>query len=384
MVLSSFLVASGTVAAQGCGTENDSGFGNADDPSASSGGTSGGGSNGFSSGGGGGDAGPGGTSGGDGGGACEGTLAPAQRLPLKMLIALDQSGSMGSVFNNLNSRWRPVTAALRAFWANPLTEGISANLRLFPPNGTQNSSGSLAASCNAATYATANVEFTALPNAAPFDAVLIDDPGNYSTPTRFVLQGTVAEADAILDADPNAKVVVVLVTDGQPEYCPNNSSTNQISHCQDQVEGRRFPTYVIGVAGQAGLEDNVHDIATAGGGEAFLVSTTNAETTQQEFVAAMNSIRTQLASCEVIIPAPPTGQSLDREKINVTLTTGGQTTALGYNQDCAEPTSGWRFDDVNAPSRIVLCEESCTPLKNDPGAKVDVEFGCTRRPAEVN
>ena len=367
----------------------DSGFvdTSGDGGNGSSGGASGSnGSNGISSGGDGdGGGGSNGTSGSDSG-ACEGQLAPAQKLPLKMLIALDQSGSMGNTGNsyvNLETRWKPVTAALKAFWSNPLTEGISANLRLFPVSGTTQQTASTA--CNASAYASADVDFVALPNAAPFEAKLVENPTNYSTPTRFVLQGTVAEADALLDAEPTAKVVVVLVTDGKPEYCPNSNSGNNIAACKSQVEGKRFPTYVIGIAGQEGLENNVRGIAEAGGGEAFFVSTSNAQTTQEEFVAAMDRIRTQLSSCEVLMPEPPPGQSFERDKTNVTLTSGaGQQTLLDYNQECAAPGTGWKFDDVAAPTRIVLCDASCTPLKEDPSSKVDVEFGCTRRGVEVH
>lgn len=364
------------VLAGGCGSEDDSSFGDGAD---SGNGTSGASGTGISSGASG-DGGSGNTSGdlGDGA-ACNAASARAVRPPLTMIMGLDQSCSMGDCGGGQekDKRWVPVTTALKGFWGDPVTVGISADLRLFPNGGSDDY-------CKFSEYDTPVVPMTPLPNVDAFAAVLVDNPQKTATPTRAVLRAMAKEADALVAADATAKLAVVLVTDGQPQFCDDND--NDIDNVKGEIANKPYPTYVIAIkgTGDSTLQANADAIAAAGQTQqAFLVDTDDPGATQQAFTTAMDQIRGALVpSCELTIPPPPQGKTFDKNKVNVTITSGATQTPLGYDPACAG--AGWKYDDPNAPTAIVLCPQSCDPFKADANAQLDVAFGCTTRAAEVN
>jgi hypothetical protein len=81
--------------------------------------------------------------------------------------------------------------------------------------------------------------------------------------------------------------------------------------------------------------------------------------------------------CEWAIPAQPEGQSFDRDKVNVRLTSGGQkTTFVRVGAASACRPDAWRFDDPSAPTRILACPELCQRIEAEPQAKLEVLLGC--------
>ncbi|MBX3203470.1 MAG: VWA domain-containing protein [Labilithrix sp.] len=345
-----------------CGSSDGSNFGDGNGGGDDRGG--GGGGGGFGD-----DKDDGGGGGGDGlddGGACAAQEVAATRKPVKLLLALDQSGSMGGGANN--SRWVPVTTALKAFLAQPDTVGIEASMRLFPVDSNNQNT-----RCSAASYATPDVPMTALPNSTAFANKLVANPGFSGTPTQAVVNATVADAKVVQAANPQAKVAIVLITDGSPAGC----SDNNIQRVVDEVTGTKatIPTYVIGVGNVANL-----NLVAQGGGprDAFVVAVDDPAATQAQFLAAINEIRGSAISCEIDIPPPPSGETLDADKVNVNYTpTGKPTEQLAYDEACK--AGGWRYDDKANPKQVVLCPATCTVAKADPSAKVALAFGCTRR-----
>ncbi len=85
-------------------------------------------------------------------------------------------------------------------------------------------------------------------------------------------------------------------------------------------------------------------------------------------------------SCEYAIPTPPDGQTIDPTLINVVHTSGGGTKNTIYNVPTGEMgcgmTGGWYFDNQAAPTKIIVCSNTCTALQSDMGGKVEVLFGC--------
>ena len=83
-------------------------------------------------------------------------------------------------------------------------------------------------------------------------------------------------------------------------------------------------------------------------------------------------------ACDWPIPAPPPGQSLDPNKINVNFTQpDGTVVALGRipaGESCGD-REGWFYDDDTAPTIVHSCPASCDRFKSS-GGKVDVLFGC--------
>ena len=49
---------------------------------------------------------------------------------------------------------------------------------------------------------------------------------------------------------------------------------------------------------------------------------------------------------------------------------------LLYDPACSG--EGWRYDDAANPKKILMCPASCNLLTAEPGAKLDVLFGCPR------
>lgn len=84
--------------------------------------------------------------------------------------------------------------------------------------------------------------------------------------------------------------------------------------------------------------------------------------------------------CELLVPEPPEGETLDPNKVNVTFTPAGETEALppfprvpGAG-DCGSE-GAWYYDDPSAPARILLCPEACDLAAS--GGKLDIALGCT-------
>jgi hypothetical protein len=74
------------------------------------------------------------------------------------------------------------------------------------------------------------------------------------------------------------------------------------------------------------------------------VQVNDPEQTQTDFQAAIDQIREQVVSCNIAIPPPPDGETLDPNKVNVELTLGGTVVPLSQNVTC-EDGVGWRYDD---------------------------------------
>lgn len=86
-------------------------------------------------------------------------------------------------------------------------------------------------------------------------------------------------------------------------------------------------------------------------------------------------------SCELQIPMPPMGETLDPTKVNVKYQMGGVAPGQLLPQvptaaDCGA-SGGWYYDDNTAPTKIVLCPMTCTSVQGDDAANIKVEFGCS-------
>jgi hypothetical protein len=90
--------------------------------------------------------------------------------------------------------------------------------------------------------------------------------------------------------------------------------------------------------------------------------------------------------CEWGIPKPPSGETFNKELVNVSFTGNGTTQKLGNvasKADCAAAQGGWYYDNPAAPTRILACPETCNAVQSAMGAKVEVLLGCMTEPAMV-
>jgi hypothetical protein len=327
---------------------------------------------------------PGGEEQGDGGGlgngeACASETAQASLRPVALAFAFDVSGSMGKGDTDWHDRelkWDPVVAATQAFFTDPESNGISASLTFFPAASDR---------CDADQYESPDVPLTALPSTVFGNAIDAITPQSSSdwrggTPTLAVVQGTLDFLDGRVSANPDALHALVLVTDGYPQSC-DDDSISSVAAAVAAVSGT-IPTYVIGVRNPEGGPDTVSDLdaiaAVGGTGHAFLIATGDPEQTKTAFREVIDGIRGASVSCDLEIPPPPAGETFDPKKVNVTLDLGASQRSFSQDQTCTEADT-WRYDDPSQPRFIELCPSTCTSVRGAPQAQLLVEFGCASR-----
>jgi hypothetical protein len=95
------------------------------------------------------------------------------------------------------------------------------------------------------------------------------------------------------------------------------------------------------------------------------------------FIDMARSLAGELA-CELTLPAPPAGETLDPNKVNVVYTSSDGTKTEIVPQDnsktCNGGANGWQYSDDR--TKVLLCGAACTRVREDLGAKLNIQFGC--------
>lgn len=293
-------------------------------------------------------------------GACGGDTYAAETRPLDIYVIMDESASM--IFPV--DIWGPTSMALNQFFASPDTAGISAGIAFF------------SGGCDIAAYRTPVVAVAELPgNAAMLQMALAARLPGPGTATEPALRGAIAFAHQRAIDNPDRKQIVLLVTDGEPASCNATVESTSVAAAEGVSGTPSIPTYVLGLGNVAGL----NQMAAAGGtNSAFVVS----DATQvQAVVDAINQIRGQALPCEYRVPTS-TG-SFDKNLVNLNWTRGGTTTSIPFVNDaaaCAGVATGWHYDNIDAPTQLIACDQTCNELKVG-GGDISVALGCpTIRP----
>ena len=295
--------------------------------------------------------------------------------PVNLFLTLDSSASMGG--RNAAQRWNPITIALSAFLSDPASAGLNAALQVFPkPDAFRgNPLRILPRLCNEDTYNAPEVPLQALPGQGDFRTLIDSVVPRGLTPTNPMLQGVISQAESALAADSEARAAIVMLSDGLPTPCvlARGSATERSARTVAAVADR-IPTYVIGVGDNL---DNLNAIAEAGGTDAALIiDPTEPDATRRQILERLDEIRGAVASCDVTIPEPPVGKQLDPEKVFAKIHRANDTVIdVPYDPDCLSGT-GFRYDDDDSPTSIVLCQQACDQLKQR-DASVEVVFGCS-------
>jgi hypothetical protein len=86
-------------------------------------------------------------------------------------------------------------------------------------------------------------------------------------------------------------------------------------------------------------------------------------------------------SCEINVPTPSGGGSIDPNQVNVKYVMGGvgsgTTLPQAANAAACTASGGWYYDDPSAPTKITLCPATCTAVQADAAASVKLELGCS-------
>lgn len=308
------------------------------------------------------------------GGVCASETATTKVLPIYLAFTFDVSGSMGQgdfPWHDKSLKWDPVTKATKAFFADPASAGLSASLTFFP---------AASAKCSDGSYSAPDIAMTPLPS--PLHGAAIDmigsKPWRGGTPTLHAVRGVIAAMQSAAQTTPG-RYALVLVTDGYPQGCGDNTITSvasTVSAIADTIK-----TYVIGVnnpplPGAPDTVSNLSQIAQAGGTErAYIIDTGDPTQTANAFRATIDAIRGAVVGCDVRIPPSPAGRLFDKEKVIVTITSQGGATGLTYDPSCAGPNS-WHYDNPASPQSVVLCPTTCKVIQADLDATLKVEFTC--------
>jgi hypothetical protein len=315
---------------------------------------------------------------------CASHTEAAELQPVHLIFLMDRSGSMAGLGLGQEDlrpvKWDPVTTALKGFFADPSSSGLTASMIMFPQEGQPTpgmgpGGGGFPRNntrCDVEAYSVASVAATLLPSPVFGDALAMTAPDGFGTPTYPALAGAIAYAQAQKAVTPGDKFVIVMVTDGVPDLC-NDDNTLEAAAAAAAEVAAEIPTYVIGVGDEL---DNLNAIAQAGGtNEAILVAVNDPAKTQADLTAAINEIRGKEIACNITLPVPPAGEAIDPFKVNVSFTpSNGEPQVLTYDQTCA--TGGWRYDDPVNPTAIALCETTCGAVTADHAKELSIILGC--------
>jgi hypothetical protein len=316
--------------------------------------------------------------------ACATGTASAALSGVNMFVMFDRSSSMNDPVNGGDSRWDMASAALRAFFADPNAGGLKLALRFFPHD--EPAVGCTQDGCDLDACATPLVNLGTLTgDPAPADAheaaLLAATPAapapmqGQGTPIYAALGGALQWAGTQRTMTPDENSVVVLVTDGEANGC--DTDMDHISQlAADALAQNGVRTYAIGLTGSN--EADMDQIAEAGGTMQgiFVADSANA---QQELLAALGAIRGQVLDCDFSMPEAKPGVEVDPSLINVNYTPGGgsQTTLTQVaSADMCGTNQSWYYDNVAAPTRIILCQSACDVITADAAASLQILLGC--------
>jgi hypothetical protein len=301
---------------------------------------------------------------------CAEEHATATLKPVSMLAMLDKSGSMEQ-----NNKWADASAAFTAFFQDPSAGGLQLALRLFPTDD-----GCDEVACDAAVCAEPQVPLDLLSNPTHQQSLIAlltgTTPAGW-TPMSAVLDGAGQWAHArVVQTAGAEKVVILLVTDGEPHGCDENVA-NIAGIAAGVLATDGVETFVVGLpgAGQATIDA----IAAAGGTtQGFLIGSGN---TQADLVAALNAIRGQSVACSFPVPPPtdpadPTNPAL--VSVKYTASASGEVVKIPKVAGAADcgADGGWYYDNEQSPTTITLCPTSCAQVEGDVSAALDVAIGC--------
>jgi hypothetical protein len=244
--------------------------------------------------------------------------------------------------------------------------------------------------CEAADYATPAVPIAPLPGAATgLSTALMGRKPEGRTPLGPALAGALRHARDRMAANPQRRVAVVLASDGLPVVCAPADIAGVAALASTASKGTpAVPTFAVGVVAPADVvtaTGNLKAIATAGGTTNPYVISATSRNVPQEFLNALDAIRTTTLGCEYRLPAPAAG-TLDFTRVNVQYTAGnGQSRTIANVPDkaaCDPARGGWYYDIAPGsapgarPSSIIVCDPTCGELRADQQGRVDIVLGC--------
>jgi len=349
--------------------------------------------------------------------ACTGWTSEGENLPAVLELVIDTSGSMDDTApGSRNSKWIVVRDALVSAIAN-LPASVSLGALYFPNEMTDNSTTALDVTACVNTKSAVPIAVLGAANSpqrmtmnASLQAIR---PQSY-TPTHDAYNYALThELEPYMTS---ANKFMLLITDGAPTMslgCINGISnmptrrgpgggggggmtmdmpTQPIIDEVAMAKAMNIRTFIIGSPGSEMSSQGNMDMrpwlskAAEAGGTA-LPGCSDAGpnfchldmTQAPDFSKALNDGLASIAgqvidSCTFTIPAPPAGQTIDPNLTNLIITASDGSSKLVLPDNQGTCTEGWQFDGTD---KVVLCSQTCSEVKADSGAHVQLVFGCS-------
>jgi hypothetical protein len=200
---------------------------------------------------------------------------------------------------------------------------------------------------------------------------------------------------ALADARVSGARFAVVITDGTPTFSLGCEGTGLVTDPVDpgplvteaaQARSQGVNTFVIGSPGSEDARESLSRMAEAGGtappncshsGPNYChFDMTQSGNFASDLRDALGTIAGLALSCAYDIPAPPSGQVLDPERVNVLFTPSGGSAELIAKSPAGSCRDGWQYSEDGA--QVLLCQNTCDRIKNAEGS-LSLEFGCTTR-----
>ena len=190
---------------------------------------------------------------------------------------------------------------------------------------------------------------------------------------------------------------LLLITDGVPTYaanCKGDGQTPVPTQALIAVAAAAYQkgirTFVIGSPGSEAARTPLSAMASAGhtaqpgcldqGPTYCHFDMTQQKDLSAGLATALHQIASSIVSCQYAIPDAPSGQTLDKGKVNVTFTASdGSTHSVPRDASETECNSGWQYSPDG--KTIQLCKDACDLVNADHGSNKStaVVFGCVNQ-----
>jgi hypothetical protein len=339
--------------------------------------------------------------------ACAGTAIEGENLPSVLELVVDTSLSMNDIpTGSTQTKWQLTQAALGTA-VDSLSSLSSVGVLFFPNQKTQaGTPNDVARDVSACVNVSAMVPIGQLGALGSAQRTLLHTSLNQagpngSTPTHDAYRYALINGiDQFMTSDPK---FMLLITDGIPTFslnCEGTGTSYNPAPTQpviDEIAGAfatGVRTFVIGSPGSEegpnGVDERGWLSAAARAGGTALAGCSDSGpnychmdmTQTPDFGASLAQglaeIAGQIDICNYTIP-DPSGMTIDLSKVNVIATVNGSDELIQPDNvgDCSE---GWQF---NSQGQVVLCGSTCSRVRADAGAKVELLFGCAPGDVEI-
>lgn len=329
-----------------------------------------------------------------------------EAVPTALLIMMDRSNSMEVATGTGSTRWQAVSQAVQTFMSDARTQSLHAGLSFFPvelkddppkncsvdedcglygPCFKTGGGGLCLVAAGQKPYASCDFNDYVTPALAParvseqgttvINTFSTEDTwGN--TPTGPALAGGIAYLNTYAAANPNARIAMLLATDGEPTECAPQDKTGLAAIAKAGFDSG-VRTFVIGVGVNSAL---LNSIALAGSGDkqlAFLID--GKADVAGSFLGSLREVRAAAKGCDFQIKAEG---ELDVSRLSLSITTSGKSEAIPYVQVESGCTgAGWFYRAAKDGSPLaVLCPASCADLQERDNSDLTIGDVCLSEP----